>query len=49
VSHVGSSGIFTGLLLVLQTIWEDRTLLDELTGYKKYTQQVRYRLVPGVW
>jgi protein-S-isoprenylcysteine O-methyltransferase Ste14 len=24
-------------------------LKEELQGYKEYTQQVRYRLLPGVW
>ncbi len=37
------------LLLVVRTIWEDRTLRDELTGYEEYAQRVRYRLIPGVW
>jgi protein-S-isoprenylcysteine O-methyltransferase Ste14 len=37
------------LLLVLRTVWEDRTLWEELAGYKEYAQRVRYRLVPGVW
>ena len=36
-------------LLILRTIWEDRTLRDELAGYKEYTQRVRYRLIPGAW
>jgi protein-S-isoprenylcysteine O-methyltransferase Ste14 len=34
---------------ILRTRWEDQTLQPELPGYKKYTQRVRYRLVPGVW
>jgi protein-S-isoprenylcysteine O-methyltransferase Ste14 len=37
------------LLLILRTQWEDQTLQAELPGYKEYTQQVRYRLIPGVW
>ncbi len=37
------------LLLVVRTIWEDRTLQDELTGYREYAQRVRHRLIPGVW
>ncbi len=37
------------MLLVVRTILEDRTLRDELTGYKEYTRRVRYRLIPGVW
>ncbi len=41
--------LFFGLLLVVRTVLEDRTLQDELPGYKEYTQRVRYRLIPGVW
>jgi protein-S-isoprenylcysteine O-methyltransferase Ste14 len=36
-------------LLVLRTRWEDQTLQAELSGYKEYTERVRYRLLPGVW
>ena len=36
-------------LLVLRTALEDRTLHEELPGYRKYATQVRYRLLPGVW
>ncbi|MEE8392394.1 MAG: isoprenylcysteine carboxylmethyltransferase family protein [Anaerolineae bacterium] len=36
-------------LFVVRTALEDRTLQDELDGYKKYAQQVHYRLLPGVW
>ena len=35
--------------LVVRTVLEDRTLRDELPGYREYAQRVRYRLVPGVW
>ena len=41
--------VLSCLLLVVRTVWEDRTLRDELPGYKEYAQRVRYRLVPGVW
>jgi protein-S-isoprenylcysteine O-methyltransferase Ste14 len=37
------------LLLVVRTIWEDRTLREELPGYKEYARRVWYRLIPGVW
>ena len=37
------------LLLVVRTVWEDQTLRNELTGYREYAQQVRYRLIRGVW
>jgi protein-S-isoprenylcysteine O-methyltransferase Ste14 len=36
-------------LLLVRTALEDRTLQAELNGYREYTQNVRYRLVPGVW
>jgi protein-S-isoprenylcysteine O-methyltransferase Ste14 len=36
-------------LLVVRTALEDRTLQDELPGYKDYAQRVRYRLLPGIW
>lgn len=39
----------TVAVLIVRTVLEDRTLHEELPGYKEYTQQVRYRLVPGMW
>jgi protein-S-isoprenylcysteine O-methyltransferase Ste14 len=36
-------------LLVVRAALEDRTLQDELPGYKEYAQRVRYRLLPGIW
>jgi protein-S-isoprenylcysteine O-methyltransferase Ste14 len=39
----------TALSLVIRTALEDRTLQAELDGYKAYTQQTRYRLLPGIW
>jgi protein-S-isoprenylcysteine O-methyltransferase Ste14 len=37
------------IVLVIRTALEDRTLRNELPGYKEYAQRVRYRLLPGVW
>ena len=37
------------LVLVLRTVWEDRTLHVELAGYATYATRVRFRLIPGVW
>jgi len=34
---------------IIRTALEDRTLLEELDGYKEYAAKVRYRLLPGVW
>ena len=36
-------------LMVVRTALEDKTLLEELDGYKDYAARVRYRLLPGVW
>ena len=36
-------------LTILRTAREDRTLQEELPGYRDYTTRVRYRLVPGIW
>jgi protein-S-isoprenylcysteine O-methyltransferase Ste14 len=41
--------LLTVLVTVLRTSLEDRTLLQELEGYREYAQRVRYRLLPGVW
>jgi len=34
---------------ILRTALEDKTLQLELEGYQAYTEQVHYRLIPGVW
>jgi protein-S-isoprenylcysteine O-methyltransferase Ste14 len=34
---------------IIRTALEDKTLLEELDGYKEYAKRVRYRLIPGVW
>lgn len=36
-------------VIVLRTSLEDRTLQEELPGYKEFTHKTRYRLFPGVW
>jgi len=36
-------------VVIVRTALEDRTLQRELPGYEVYSQQVRYRLFPGVW
>lgn len=42
------AGLVAGLLVV-RTALEDRTLQDELPGYRDYARRVRYRLLPGIW
>ena len=41
-------GLFAALL-VLRTALEDRTLQEELEGYREYTRRVPDRLIPHVW
>ena len=36
-------------ILVVRIIDEEKELLEDLAGYREYTQKVRYRLVPGLW
>jgi len=37
------------VIAVIRTALEDRTLQEELPGYKEYARRVRYRLIPGVY
>ncbi|NLS97522.1 MAG: isoprenylcysteine carboxylmethyltransferase family protein [Planctomycetaceae bacterium] len=37
------------LVLIVRTALEDRTLQNELTGYREYAGRVHYRLIPGIW
>jgi protein-S-isoprenylcysteine O-methyltransferase Ste14 len=42
-------GIIAAAFMVIRTSFEDRLLQAELPGYPDYVQEVRYRLVPGIW
>jgi protein-S-isoprenylcysteine O-methyltransferase Ste14 len=42
-------GGLAAILKIVRTALEDKTLQKELEGYKAYTEQTRYRLLPGVW
>lgn len=37
------------VVIVVRTALEDRTLKEELPGYRDYASRVRYRLLPGVY
>jgi protein-S-isoprenylcysteine O-methyltransferase Ste14 len=37
------------LLTIVRTRLEDRTLLEELNGYREYAGKVKSRLIPYVW
>lgn len=43
------AGVAAAVLLIIRTALEDRTLHTELRGYTEYAEQVRYRLLPGIW
>jgi len=45
---LGLSGLMI-VVMVTRTALEDRTLQAELPGYTAYTQQTRFRLIPGLW
>jgi protein-S-isoprenylcysteine O-methyltransferase Ste14 len=40
---------FAVLMTIVRTALEDRTLQEELPGYRDYAGRVRYRLLPGIW
>lgn len=49
-SYWGLLFIIPGLVvLVLRILDEEKMLTQELSGYREYTQRVRYRLLPYVW
>ncbi len=37
------------VIAVVRTALEDRTLQEELPGYREYAQRVRFRLFPGIY
>jgi len=37
------------IIAVIRTTLEDRTLQDELPGYRDYARRVSYRLIPGIF
>jgi protein-S-isoprenylcysteine O-methyltransferase Ste14 len=41
--------VFCIILLVIRTNLEDKTLCNELEGYRDYAMRVRYRLFLGIW
>lgn len=43
------SGIIAIILMAIRAYYEEKTLIEDLEGYKEYTQKVRYRLIPKVW
>lgn len=40
---------FVASLTIARTFLEDKALKEELDGYEEYSQEVKYRLLPGIW
>ena len=36
-------------VIIIRTALEDRTLQEELAGYKAYAERVRYHILPSIW
>ncbi len=37
------------ILTLIRTSLEDKTLINELNGYREYTLKTRYKLIPHIW
>jgi protein-S-isoprenylcysteine O-methyltransferase Ste14 len=49
-SYWGLILVIPGLVVLVLRIGDEEDLLThELSGYREYTQQVHYRLLPYVW
>lgn len=42
-------GVILVSFIVARIYLEEKTLKEELTGYKEYTKKTKYRLIPFVW
>jgi protein-S-isoprenylcysteine O-methyltransferase Ste14 len=45
----GIPALIAIILLVLRTSLEDRTLMQELNGYREYAGKITYRILPYIW
>src|SRR4030042_6828036 len=41
--------IFSIILTLIRTSLEDKTLINDLIGYREYTYKTRYKLFPYIW
>jgi len=42
-------GLASVILYIVRTSLEDQTLQDELSGYREFSERVKFRLIPGLW
>lgn len=47
--YVRLTAVVIAVMIVVRTYLEDRMLQEKLPGYLAYAEQVRYRLIPGLW
>ncbi len=47
--HVCVTAAIIAIIIVIRTFLEDRMLKENLEGYAKYAEKVRYRLIPYIW
>ncbi len=40
---------FSVLLVLIRIYLEDKTLINELKGYREYTYKARYKIIPYIW
>jgi protein-S-isoprenylcysteine O-methyltransferase Ste14 len=38
-----------GIIFIIRTHLEEKTLQKELAGYEEYMKEVKYRMFPGIW
>ena len=41
--------IISIILLLIRTNLEDKTLINELNGYREYTHETRFKIIPYIW
>ena len=41
--------VFIIFPLVVRIVNEEKLLIERLEGYEKYIEEVKYRLIPGIW
>lgn len=41
--------IISIILLIIRTNLEDKTLKDELKGYREYSEKTRFKIIPLIW
>jgi protein-S-isoprenylcysteine O-methyltransferase Ste14 len=44
-----AGALVLAVAVAIRAVLEERTLEEELPGYRDYMGRVRYRLIPGVW